>query len=222
MNERRSLLSVAVVGVVAVVLASCAAAPRAVDPRSDEPDAAVVRLRPADLPASYAEAVARWRTPAEVNAWIGARFEYDLPRAMKLSENQRALGPRVQIHEPQAFFDRPAGVCVDVARFAVETLRAVAPAAHAAYVMIEFDPTVIAGNTLRRHWVVQFEQAGQLYFFADSKRPGHVAGPYASTGQFIDDYAVYRQRRIVAFRTLPSFERQLKQKAPRVPRDEGT
>ena len=43
--------------------------------------------------------------------------------------------------------------------------------------------------------------------FADSKRPGHLAGPYASTRAFLDDYTAYRGREIVSFRELPSYER---------------
>ncbi len=208
--------------VAALALTSCAVAPPpAADPASDAPEAAFVRPRATKLPDSYAEAIGAWRTPSEVNAWIGARFEYDHARALQLSESQRASGPRIRIHEPELFFERPAGVCVDLARFAVDTLRTVAPAANAAYVMIEFDPVVVAGHTLRRHWIVRFEVDGKLYFFADSKRPGHVAGPYHSTRQFIDQYAQYRQRRIVSFRVLESYERKLKQKAPRANRAAG-
>ena len=108
----------------------------------------------------------------------------------------------------------------DLSRFAVETLRAVAPSAKAAYLMIEFDPAVISGNTLRRHWVVKFERDGKLYFFADSKRPGHIAGPYSTVQEFIDQYSQYRQRRIVSYRALESHERQLKKHAPKASREE--
>jgi hypothetical protein len=47
--------------------------------------------------------------------------------------------------------------------------------------MIEFDPVSLAGNTLRRHWIASYERNGMRYFFADSKRPGHIAGPYPGT-----------------------------------------
>jgi hypothetical protein len=43
---------------------------------------------------------------------------------------------------------------------------------------------------------------------ADSKRPGHVVGPYPTTAAFVDDYAEYRRRRIVAFTERESFERE--------------
>lgn len=206
--------------IVAFALASCAMVPAAVDSSSDAPDSMSGRQTASDLPASYSAAIGTWRHPSEVNRWIGARFEYDLDRAMKLSESQRALRPSVQIYEPEAFFARPTGICVDLSRFAVETLRAVAPSAKAAYLMIEFDPAVISGNTLRRHWVVKFERDGKLYFFADSKRPGHIAGPYSTVQEFIDQYSQYRQRRIVSYRALESHERQLKKHAPKASREE--
>ena len=173
-----------------------------------------------NLPASYSDALGRWQSADEVNAWIGARFEYDFERAAKLSESQRAQVDRVQVYKPEAFFAEPSGVCVDLARFALETLRVVAPASNPTYLMIEFDPVVISGNTLRRHWLVMFEREGKLYFFADSKRPGYVAGPYATAQEFIDHYARYRGRRIVTYRNLDSYERKSKRLAPKTTRNE--
>jgi hypothetical protein len=73
--------------------------------------------------------------------------------------------------------------------------------------MIEFAPVTIGGNTLRMHWLASFTRDGKYYFFADSKRPGHIAGPYASATEFIDEYAKYRGRQIVAFRELDSYQR---------------
>ena len=211
-----------VVLLVAAALSACSVAPLAADPLSDAPEA---RTPPpggaiTDAP-SYAEALRRWRGPDEVNAWIGARFRYDLPRAMLLSETQRRLNGRMPILAPDVFFGSPAGVCVDLSRFAVETLRAIDPAVKPAYLMIEFDPVAIAGNTLRRHWLVSFQRDGQLYFFADSKRPGLIAGPYASTQEFIADYAGYRGRRIVSFREVESYERKLRTLAVKERRDDG-
>jgi len=136
--------------VAALLLASCAASGPAgeikADPASDAPQARPSRSAAVDRPGTYADAVATWRSPADVNAWIDSYFEYDTERAMKLSENRRSQGPSVQIHPPEAFYARPAGVCVDLARFAVETLRQVAPSAQGSYLMIEFDPLVIAGT----------------------------------------------------------------------------
>jgi hypothetical protein len=137
-----------------------------------------------------------------------------MPRAALLSESQRARAQRVEIHAPDSFFADPSGVCVDLARFAVETLRAVDPGSQPRYLMIEFDPAVIAGHTLRRHWLASYRRDGQLYFFADSKRPGHVAGPYTSVEDFLDEYALYRGRRVVSYRDLVSYERQTRRQAP--------
>jgi hypothetical protein len=81
------------------------------------------------------------------------------------------------IYQPHKFFAAPSGVCVDLSRFAVETLRHIDPDARASYLMIEFAPVTIGGNTLRRHWLASFTRDGKYYFFADSKRPGHIAGP---------------------------------------------
>lgn len=195
------------VAIAFVCLAACTSTAAGADWLSDAPDpryAAQTAFRDAR---SYDEALRVWRGVEDVNGWIGARFEYDRSRAMQLSETQRSQSGPVAIHRPDAFFTAPSGVCVDLARFAVETLRAVEPQAKPAYVMIEFAPVTVAGNVLRRHWLVAFERDGKRYFFADSKRPGHVAGPYSSTREFMEEYAHYRGREVVAFRELESYER---------------
>jgi hypothetical protein len=191
----------------AFALCLCAPCSYAADPLSEAPED---RQRPNhEVPGfpSYAQALQSWRTPEDLNAWIGAKFEYDGARSMLLSETQRAQKPGPAIYPPAEFFAAPKGICVDLSRFAVETLRAVAPELKVRYVMIEFDPVALRGNTLRRHWVATFEHGGQRYFFADSKRPGHIAGPYASTQAYLDEYAKYRGREIVAFRELETYLR---------------
>lgn len=193
----------------------------AADPLSDAPEERQRSAREVtDFP-SYAQAVQAWRTPEDLNDWIAAKFDYDMERSMLLSETQRAQKAGPPIHPPAQFFAAPKGICVDLSRFAVETLRAVAPELKARYVMIEFDPVAIRGNTLRRHWVVAFERDGKRYFFADSKRPGHIAGPYTSTQAYLDDYAKYRGREIVAFRELDSYARRMKTPAGAPRREAG-
>lgn len=191
----------------AVALAGCGSLSGVADPASDAPEARASNTSGFTQSQSYEATLKLWRGAEEVNAWIGARFEYDMARAMQLSETQRQRSARMPILEPEAFFTVPRGVCVDLSRFAVETLRSIDPASKPAYVMIEFDPAVIAGHTLRRHWVASFERDGAHYFFADSKRPGHIAGPYVSTQEFIAAYAQYRRRPIVAFREVQTYER---------------
>lgn len=191
-----------------LALSAAATTPTSGGAASDAPDPAYAIPRTTgDAPASYAQALHSWRTPADINTWIGQHFRYDTPRALQLSESQRARTGTLPIHEPAAFYARPDGVCVDLTRFAVETLRAIAPETRPRYLMIEFDPITLQGQTLRRHWVALFEQDDQLHAFGDSRRPGHVAGPYADTAAFIADYARYRGRTIVAHRELPTHER---------------
>jgi hypothetical protein len=204
----------------AIALAGCGSLSGTADPDSDAPEASIAEAGRFTQAATYGETLTLWRSAAEVNAWIGARFEYDMSRAMRLSETQRQGNGRMPILTPEEFFAAPRGMCVDLSRFAVETLRAIDPQARAAYVMIEFDPVSISGNTLRRHWVATFENEGGRYFFADSKRPGHVAGPYASTQEFITDYARYRGRTIVSFREAASYERQARTPAAKQARSE--
>jgi len=190
-----------------LALAACGSFPRAVGPASDAPEPQRPRVVAFQDAESYRVALQVWQTPEDLAAWIGARFDYDRSRALLLSETQRARSGQMAIRSPQEFFASPSGVCVDLARFAVETLRSIAPDQKANYVMIEFAPVKIAGHTFRLHWLASFERDGRLYFFADSKRPGHIAGPYATTRQFIDEYAEYRGRPVVAFRELGSYQR---------------
>jgi hypothetical protein len=201
--------------VIALALQACAVGP-VPERLSDAPEARPERrVDAATHPATYAQALQAWRSPEQVNAWIGDRFDYDLQRAVRLSESQRQASGSLPIHDPQAFYDAPRGICVDLARFGVETLQRIAPGVRAQYLMIEFDPVQIRGQMLRRHWVATFERDGQHWFFADSKRPGHIAGPYPSTQAYIADYAAYRGRAIVAWRELPSYLRSVKVRAQR-------
>lgn len=179
----------------------------------DDVRAPAVRI--ADAPRGYGDALKAWRTADDVNAWIAANFRYDASRALRLSESWRQRNPGLPIHAPEAFFADPHGVCVDLARFAVETLRAIDPSAKPAYLMIEFDAALVEGETLRRHWIATFERDGQRYFFADSRRPGHIAGPYPSTAAFVADYAAFRGRRVVAYRDADDHARRARAAAAR-------
>ena len=205
----------------ALLLASCASSPDLAEPDSDAPAAMLARAQAGTAPPTYGVALRQWRTPEDVNAWIGAHFEYDMPRALRLSETQRMNGSNLPIHSPAMFFDEPRGVCVDLARFAVETLRKISPDLETTYVMIEFDPVNLAGSVLRRHWVASFKREGGVYFFADSKRPGHIAGPYVSASDYIAEYSKYRRRQILGFKELPSYQRQMKSRAKKQTREDA-
>ena len=201
------------------MLPACSSMRQNADPASGAPESRFSVAALVEDARSYDEALALWRSVEDVNAWVGARFEYDRARAMLLSETQRQRAGRIAIHAPDVFFEQPSGVCVDLARFAVETLRRIDPQARPVYLMIEFSPVTVAGNTLRRHWLVSYERQGQRYFFADSKRPGYIAGPYATTEEFVRDYAAYRGRNIVAFQERASYERSMRVRASRQSRE---
>ena len=181
-----------------------------------EPDSTVL-FKAAD---SYEDALGNWKTPEDISAWIAANFSYDMARAVRLSETQRAKNEQLSIHHPAELFKTKAGVCVDLSRFGVETLRRIDPQSDPKYLMIEFDPIHISENTLRFHWLVSFKRDGKTYFFADSKRPGHIAGPYNETREFVQDYERYRGRKIVAFRELESYQKQKRTRALKLQRSE--
>jgi len=170
---------------------------------------------PYKAPDSYEQALHIWKTAEDINAWIAAHFTYDMARSMSLSENQRKKNERISIYGPSEFFESKTGVCVDLARFGVETLKKIDPNSDPKYLMIEFDPIQIKGNTFRLHWLVSFRRNGKLYFFSDSKRPGHIAGPYNDTQAFIREYEQYRGRKIVSFRELESYQKQRRIQAPK-------
>ena len=187
---------------------------------SDAPEYALdstVLFKAAD---SYEEALRNWKTPEDIRAWIAANFSYDMERAVRLSETQRAKNEQISIYHPAELFNTKAGVCVDLSRFGVETLRRIDPRSDPKYLVVEFDPIHIAGNTLRFHWLVSFKRDGKTYFFADSKRPGHIAGPYNETREFVQEYERYRGRKIVAFREVESYQKQKRARALKLQRSE--
>lgn len=198
-----------------LLLASCVDRLHVADPSSDAPESARTPSVSFKAAGSYEDALQIWETPEDINAWIAANFEYDMQRALRLSETQKAKDERMSIYAPAEFFHTKTGVCVDLSRFGVETLKRIDPQSEPKYLMIEFDPVQIGGNTLRLHWLVSFKRGGRVFFFADSKRPGHMAGPYNDVQAFIDDYAHYRGRRIVAFKELESYQRKRRTEAPK-------
>ena len=170
-------------------------------PRAEAP------ARPANAPSTYGDALRIWKSPQDISKFIEATFVYDRARALALAESARADGRRVDIIAPERLYLDPHGVCVDLARFGVETLNRLDAAFAARYLMLEFEPVVIEGRTLRRHWIATFRRDGKIWFFADSRRPGHVAGPYDSVDAFIEEYARFRARPIVKWRETDSFLR---------------
>jgi hypothetical protein len=194
-------------------LSGTASIPHATTLSSDAPEYASDSSVVFKAVSSYEHALQVWKTPEDIAGWIAANFSYDMARALRLSETRRANKEQISIYDPSEFFDKKAGVCVDLSRFGVETLRRIDPGSDPKYLMIGFNPIQIKDNLLRRHWLVSFKRVGRTYFFADSERPWHIAGPYDDTGQFIRDYEQYRGRKILDFRELDSYQIQRQTKA---------
>lgn len=181
-----------------------------------EPEARARSAAPlSDAPKSYAEALAIWKGPEDIARFFDASFVYDRARALALAEPVEPAAARPAIRGPEALYANPEGVCIDLARFGVETLNRLDASFAARYLMLEFEPVVIDGRTLRRHWIASFRRDGKIWFFADSRRPGHLAGPYDSVDAFIEDYARYRARPIKAWRETDSFQRRTRTQASR-------
>lgn len=203
---------------IAVLLAMAAGSGVAAQELPDAPDIRMAWTEShAPRPASYAEALARWKTVDDIARHAGAAFVYDRARALSLAESSTAAGAtrRPAIHAPESFYAKPQGVCLDLARFGVETLDRIDPSAHARYLMLEFEPVVVEGAVLRRHWIASFQRDGAWWFFADSRRPGHVTGPYSTIEAFVAEYAAYRGRPIVAYRERDSLLRETRRVAQR-------
>jgi hypothetical protein len=179
----------------------------AAEDSSDSPEHAYDPKSAFKAAESYEHALLVWRTPEEIAAWTAANFSYDVARSTRFSETQIEKKGPLAIYTPSEFFVIQSGVCLDLSRFAVETLRAIDPQTDAQYVMIEFSPVQVGGNIFRRHWLGSFKRDGKTYFFADSKRPGLIDGPYNNTAEFIREYERYRARKILTLRELGSFQK---------------
>jgi hypothetical protein len=157
---------------------------------------------------AYDGQVRQWQAPEEVHSWIAHHFTYDDDRAMALSETQRARGLKIRIYEADEFYQTATGTCVDLSRFAVETLRKVAPDSSPKYLRINFDPVRINGNLLRMHWIASFIKDEKYYFFADSYYPEKLFGPYDDLEEFIANYQDARGRTILSYNLVDSFRKQ--------------
>jgi len=160
-------------------------------------------------PGSYDDALANWKTPEDIMRWVRDEFQYDLERALDLAEDSPVRAD-MEIYAPRETFDARSGVCVDLCRFAVETLRVIDPAMLVNYLMIEFEPVRIADRTLRRHWLAVYEHPQGLVAFADTKYPGELSEPNPSLAWLVANYEVRRRRRVLGFELRTTFLKELK------------
>lgn len=157
----------------------------------------------------YLETLESWDHVDSVNQWIGKYFGYDMSRAIKLGEGSKQRS-ETKILTPEEFYQNPKGVCLDLSRFAVESLRKISQDYDANYLMIEFEPLEINGAILRKHWIAVYKDDGLYSFTADSKYPGRKYEGYSDVASFIEEYESLRGRKIVSYKIVPSFEKKKK------------
>jgi hypothetical protein len=175
---------------------------------------------PAGLaPVSYEDALQKWKTPSDVNNWIKENFRYDMERAKHLAENSTSR-EKTAIYFPAELYLAKKGVCIDLSRFAVETINRLDTSKHVQYLMIEFDPIMIDSSIIRKHWMAVYEDKAGYYLLADSKRPGHIAGPYKTVDDFIAEYQFFRGRKIISWKILQSYAKKKREKTIQQTRSE--
>lgn len=172
-------------------------APESLGP-DDAPGSCRVKNGTATEKDSFAETIKGWDSVEDLNAWIGANFEYDR-RRMKLFGQDVPQALRPSVYEPDQLLEKKSAVCFDLSRFAFEALKGMPlqePVQDAKYVMIKFEPKNIDGAVIGKHWMVSYKRDGKFYFTADSRCPGRVYGPYDSVEKFQACYAGFRGRDI--------------------------
>jgi hypothetical protein len=158
---------------------------------------------------SYEAALEKWKSVSDVNDWIKGHFSYSLERAKQLAENSPGR-EKTAIYLPAELYQSGKGVCIDVSRFAVETMRAIDPSSDINYLLIEFEPINIDGFIIKKHWLAVSKDTAGYHVFADSKRPGYIAGPYQQLEDFIAAYQLFRERKIISWKLLPGYQKRKK------------
>ncbi len=177
---------------------------------SDAPNDTIV-VNHQTFPTTYKKALQQWKTVGDINHWIQSNFKYSMERAKKLAENSLNRN-KTTIYAPEEFYQIKKGVCVDLSRFTVETINKIDSTKHAQYLMINFEPITIDGKIIRKHWIALYQDAHGYYLLGDSKRPGHIDGPYEKIDDFITIYEKYRKRKINSWKVLPNYKKARKKK----------
>ena len=91
-----------------------------------------------------------------------------------------------------------------------KSLRAIELESAPKYGKITFAPTYVHSCLFQKHWLATFIRGGLHYFFADTKRPGLIAGPFKLPEHFVVEYEQFHQRQVLSFRLLSSHRRTLR------------
>lgn len=157
----------------------------------------------------YTTAIQQWKTVSDVRNWIQNNFRYSMERAKQLAENSSER-EKIGIYSPDQLYQAKKGVCIDLSRFAVETINTIDTSKHVQYLVIEFEPIIIDSSVLKKHWMAVYQDSSGYYFLADSKRPGYIAGPHKNIDDFIFEYQTFRDRKIVSWKVLLSYGKKRK------------
>jgi len=160
---------------------------------------------------SYEVMIKTWQTVYDVNNWIARNFRYDMQRAMQLASNSDAR-EKTRIYNPEELYNTKKGACIDLVRFAYETIKSIDSTIYLKYLIIEFEPLQMSDRIFRRHWLVIYRENNHLYLMADTKRPGHISGPYTDISNFINQYEQYRERRILSYKLTDTYKKKRKKK----------
>jgi hypothetical protein len=160
---------------------------------------------------SYKETIRKWKTVNDVNTWIVQNFSYDINRAIKLADNSEAR-ERISIYTPVETYNSRKGTCVDLSRFAFETIQMLDSSIEVKYLMIEFAPLIINSSILKRHWMIVYREKNLFYTMADTKQPGLIGGPYNDIAEFIVEYQKISKREIIRYKLLDKYKKRLKSK----------
>lgn len=181
---------------------------------SDEPEKTVSNRSvgwPATDPVfalSYTEQIALWYKAEDLNTWIALNFGYDMNRAIALSASRQESSEGPDIYTPSELYTKKTGICVDLSRFAVESMREIDPESEPRYLMLKLEPVNIGGHWFENHWLACFRRLEKYFFFADTKRPGLITGPFESPEAFISEYQKFRRRTVVRFDLLSTYRRE--------------
>ena len=60
--------------------------------------------------------------------------------------------------------------------------------------------------------MIIYKENDQLYIMADTKRPGHISGPYNAMSEFITAYEDFRKRKIISYKITDTYKKRLKKR----------
>ncbi|MCG8313843.1 MAG: transglutaminase-like domain-containing protein [Pseudomonadales bacterium] len=136
----------------------------------------------------YEDIVKHWQGPEDIVNWAGKNYSYDFDRGSIMS-----AGNSLTVYEPQEFFERGCGVCIDFSHFIVSTLRKINPELRPYLFRMEYKiPNDFRGSPFYSHWSAAYQKQDKWFVLGDSKLGGMISGPYNTLDDYREDYSRYR------------------------------